>query len=337
MPSSKRIKSRIYTGCKIILFAFVIALIVRAFFIESYRIPSVQMENSILPGDFILVDKTAYGIRLPVSIPNLASLPDSISLNNKRYPLYFHIPYTRFQTSKVNRNDIVVYNIPTQPPGSVPVDRTPVSIGRCIGLPGDSLEVTENGYVINGQKYPLSPDMILPYHYAPENKNTIESGMEKLNIPTRELNDDIKNIKCLSRFECYLIEDKFSDSSLLSLSPDNTRNYRILIPKKNMSVEITPDNIPEYKQIIMEQENGKVEFNDEKVIINGKPIKYYKFNNDYYWMLCDNPRISSDSRHFGFISHNHLIGKARLIWFSKDPNQSISSGYRWNRILTKPN
>lgn len=266
---------------RILLIIFILVVVIRYFFIESYRMPSTQMENAILKGDFILVDKTVYGIRTPASFPDFDFIPDTIIAFTKKYPAFFNLNPYIWNSRPVKRNDIVVYHIPDS--SDYPVNRKSVSISRCIGLPGDSIEVINTDYFINGEKIAQSPDLMLSYCYDSLNCKKVYNMIKQLKIPLRESHT---GGILLSRYELYLINEQSEASGLLIKDSIQNFSYKLYIPEK------------------------------------------------HYWFLSDNMNESADSRHYGFIPHSHLIGKARMIWMSKEYSGNLLTGYRKNRIFS---
>ena len=323
----------------IILSALIIAIVLRTFFFESYRMPSFQMENAVLRGDYIFVNKTAYGVRMPMTWISFPFIPDSIPLLGVRtYSSFLSLPYTRLLEKKVKRNEIVLYNTPSLRK-DISVDKLPLSISRCIGLPGDSIEINEGNLYINGKKRVQSPDLILPYEYPQRFDSRICYAMEKLNIPFRETRTKTDSIvRYLSRFEAYSIREELPDSIEIRIQEKSDLNYKLFIPKKGTTINLLPSIVHIYLQVIIEeQKNKSVKIEDGKLYLENKVIDSYTFSRDYYWMLSDNTESSADSRHFGFIPETHIVGKAGLIWMSKDASQGFFKGFRKSRIFTKIN
>ncbi len=258
MSAGKIKKKRFLQWVKVIFVSLLIAFFIRCFIFESFRMPSSQMENAILPGDFICVNKLAYGIKTPAI--------------KEKIPQVCY-----FCTRSLKRNEIVLYKYNGH-----------VMISRCVGLPGDSLEVKDFDYLINGEKFPQSPNTILSYQYDIRMDTIVYSSIEKLHIPIR--NSFVENeqkIRDFSKYEFYTLKENLPDSIVFSRYTKENKPYKIRIPEGQ------------------------------------------------YWMLSDNVNDSADSRHFGFIPHEDLIGKASFIWFSKNPAEDIFHGYRWERIFTK--
>ena len=107
----------------------------------------------------------------------------------------------------------------------------------------------------------------------------------------------------------------------------------IWIPAKGKSISLTLDNIAIYERPIKVYENNDLEIREGKIYINGKEAKSYTFKMDYYWMMGDNRHNSADSRYWGFVPEDHIVGKPIFIWWSSDPDRGGFSGIRWNRLF----
>jgi len=320
---TKKKKRRILV---IILSALVIALILRAFVFESYRMPSSQMENAVLKGDYLFVNKLSYGIRMPMTWLSFPFVPDSIpALKIKTYSPLFPLPYARIFESRIKRNDVVLYNIPSLRK-DVPVDKLPLSISRCVGLPGDSIEMLNGNFFVNTKEVAQSPDLILPYQYLQPLDSQITHAMTQLHIPVRKivLNNDSNIIRHFSRFEVFSLREELPDSINISLVEREDLNYKLFIPQRGVAVKLTPENLHIYGQIILEEQKNNATLENGKLYIKNKPVDYYVFQSNYYWMLSDNADASADSRHFGFIPETHIVGKANLIWMSENSDRIFS-------------
>ena len=177
--------------------------------------------------------------------------------------------------------------------------------------------------------------------------------INKLNLKISELLDIEKKLTLTIRESLLLKNQNWIDSVLMNVNNSKTPNLNyfpnkipynwnedffgpIIIPKKNQIIKITKENLPLYKKIIVDYEKNKLKTSTEKIFINGKEVNEYKFKQDYYWMMGDNRHQSEDSRVWGFVPKDHIVGKPIFIWFSIDGiNDGIKNWkIRWDRVFT---
>ena len=108
----------------------------------------------------------------------------------------------------------------------------------------------------------------------------------------------------------------------------------VWIPKKGESIKLTLANLPVYERCIHVYEGNDLEVKNGKIFINGKQASSYTFKMDYYWMMGDNRHNSADSRYWGFVPEDHIVGKPLFVWWSSDPDRHGFSGIRWSRLFT---
>jgi signal peptidase I len=357
-----------------IIFAVFAAAFIRMFLIEMYKIPTSSMEGSLLVGDFLCVSKAHYGIRTPMTITMIPLLHNRIPfLNKESYLEKPNLPYGRVPAiEKIDRNEPVVFNYPEGDsvvitPGrtfsiydirrqgmanisnqdviSRPMDKMDHYIKRCIGLPGDSIQIRNRQVYINGE--PGTNPTNLQYAYV------VRSQGAPLNV--RKLKEFGVNLKD-SRDPIYMLNQKQVDQikamgnvsvevmeqAPRPLFPYDQRisgnwtvdNYGpIYIPKKGTTVPISPATIAPYRRVIEKYEQNELDIRAGNVFINGEEVTSYTFKMDYFWMMGDNRHNSEDSRVWGFVPEDHVVGKPLFIWFSTNEG-SIKNGIRWNRLFT---
>lgn len=309
---------------KVILVTLLIVFLARCFLIESFSVSSPQMESAISQNDKVLIDKTAYGIRLPVTVLSIPFTFDNIG-GFKSYSSSLKLPYKRIFERKAGLNDIVLFNNPIET--DKPLDKRSLILSRIVGLPGDSMEVREGMTMINGQRYTASPDMIESYKIKIPHNYDLDNIIEQHHIRIGEQAEEQDTlVLSLNKYDAFLLKEFLPDTvSLIPVKNDTIQTYKFTIPAKDKSIAITEDNFSYYKQIISwENNNSDVIFDNGMLIIDGIRQGIYSFKDDYYWVLSDNVDKSLDSRHLGFIPFSSIIGKARFIWYSKEKSHCFS-------------
>ena len=294
--------------------AVVVVLLLRGFAFTSCLIPSTGMENSLFQGERILVNKWSYGLRVP-----LMSL----------------FSYHRWCERSVRQQDVVVFNNPTAI-GQPTIDRREIYISRCIGTPGDTLLV-DSLFSVSSPEAQLNPDKKRLYTYPAAKEQLITSLMQTLSITNDGLmgSNDSTHVRSFSRYEYYLLEQAISDQNWIQpLTEKSEKELKpLIVPGKGKALRVYPWNITLLRNTLVMHEGKQAEIKNDTLYIDGKPTQHCFFTKDYYWMASNNSVNLSDSRLFGFVPQDHIIGKASLIWFSKEKGTGIFDGYRWNRFF----
>lgn len=294
--------------------AIAIVLLLRGFAFTSCLIPSTGMENSLFQGERILVNKWSYGLRLP---------------------LMSAFSYHRWRERPVQKQDIVVFNNPAgiQQPT---IDRREIYISRCIGTPGDTLLV-DSLFSVSSPEAQFNPDKKRLYTYPASKENLITSLIRTLSITNDGLmgSDDSTHVRSFSRYEYYLLEQAIGDRNWIRpLTEKQDKELKpLIVPSKGKALRVYPWNITLLRNTLVMHEGKQAEIKNDTLYIDGKPTQHCFFTKDYYWMASNNSVNLSDSRLFGFVPQDHMIGKASLIWFSKEKGTGILDGYRWNRFF----
>ena len=294
--------------------AIAIVLLLRGFAFTSCLIPSTGMENSLFQGERILVNKWSYGLRLP---------------------LMSAFSYHRWRERPVQKRDIVVFNNPAgiQQPT---IDRREIYISRCIGTPGDTLLV-DSLFSVSSPEAQFNPDKKRLYTYPASKENLITSLIRTLSITNDGLmgSDDSTHVRSFSRYEYYLLEQAIGDRNWIRpLTEKQDKELKpLIVPSKGKALRVYPWNITLMRNTLVMHEGKQAEIKNDTLYIDGKPTQHCFFTKDYYWMASNNSVNLSDSRLFGFVPQDHMIGKASLIWFSKEKGTGILDGYRWNRFF----
>lgn len=476
-------KSKIKEWGDSILFALVAASIIRTYVFEPFQIPTGSMEKTLLVGDFLFVNKLAYGPKVPVTPLSYPLVHNTVPwVNIKSYTTLEKGSYTRLPGfGGVNRYDVVVFNYPSgdtavydprMPNGLMghdyhgivineakrlymkqfdvqvnnlafqisdsirksnptqqydelalqnyannqasyrvlnqkaegfvrdieawkkkarkmlaedkiamdnsegriiehyglvyrPVDKRENYIKRCVGLPGDWMEIKKSVLYVNGKKANVAPEQNLRYDVSnillPSEATMKERfGLEiersdyysedggqtyKMNLTATEKG------KLMRAFPTALfeveIDDQYADNKLYKPTPldfmnnlnmfpkdlyinNTTTDFtKFQIPRKGQTITISKDNIAWYRRIISAYEGHSLVEKADGIYIDGKKTSKYTFAMNYYWLMGDNRYNSADSRVWGFVPEDHVVGRASLVWFSK----SAYAGIRWERLF----
>ncbi|MFA9188596.1 signal peptidase I [Flavobacterium magnesitis] len=382
-------KSGVEETVSSLLFAVVVATIVHTYFIQPFTIPTSSLEKSLLVGDYLFVSKFHYGARIPMTTVALPMVHDTIPFLKKKSYLFdddiskkesslknlFQLPYMRLPgIQKIERNDIVVFNQPADtlldmnnfnPDRNYykPIDKKTNLVKRCVGIPGDTLEV-RNGYVFIDGKSTKIPDRAkLQFSYTIKFKTQFSSYEQVSNLlksyditdgiaydsktgdyfvqATHEAVSKAKNNPYIESLKLRKDKNGFIN---LKTFPHNI-NYKwnadyygpIYIPKKGKTIALNTNVLPLYKRLITEYEGHQLAVKGNQIYIDDNIVSTYTFKQDYYWMMGDNRDNSIDSRFWGFVPYDHVVGKPIFIWFSWNTDGKGINKIRWNRMFTTVN
>lgn len=259
---------------KVLFWVILIAIIVKAFAIDAFRIPSSSMENTLQPGDFVLANKFAYNISTPKEIP-FANLP---------------IPYANlFEIGKPEINDVVIFQFPEGFESDSKKEGTKY-IKRVVAGPHDTLRITEGNVFVNGKQI------------------TLPSSFKKPQLLDEE-----------SFVREETIYPPGAKWNRLSYGP-------IIIPAKSDTINISPENFERWQSVIV-MDHGERSLLSEGTLVtlDGRAIFEYVLTQDHYFVIGDNFEESMDSRNFGFITDNMIIGKAMFVYWSYN-SEKIAPG-----------
>ena len=334
------------------MFAVLAATLIRTFFIEAYQIPTSSMEKSLLVGDFLFVSKANYGARVPMTPISFPFVHHTMPVvGGKSYSEALKLPYYRLPGfQKIKNNDVVVFNYPAEELKR-PVDKKENYIKRCLAIPGDQFEVRDGDVYVNGKEVPNPPQSQTSYSILTSRSIPMRT-FEEMNITeggpngyeggytvhtTAENRDKLKampNVKSIE--EEVQKSGKFPDIFPNHESFDwNVDNYgTIYVPRAGDEITLDSQNYYIYERVIREYEgNEDFSYIDGRFSIGGQEISSYTFKMNYYFMIGDNRHRSLDSRFWGFVPEDHIVGKALFIWMSMDPQGSGLSKIRWGRIF----
>ena len=466
-----------------LLFALVAASIIRTYVFEPFQIPTGSMEKTLLVGDFLFVNKLAYGPKVPVTPFSYPLVHNTVPwINIKSYASIETSEYTRLPGfTSINRYDVVVFNYPSgdtavydprmpnglmghdyhqivnqealrlyrnsvdfeqyqyeasnkfkkelnelnknlpdslkrtqddlngmiedyvyvkfivnidkwrnearkyiadgqtfsQNEGMIiehygivyrPVDKRENYIKRCVGIPGDWLEIKESELWVNGKKAKVFPNQNLMYtatNIAIDASFMEKIGLEKERYDYRAIDENDASAGYhlhLTKSQLAKVEKRYPDAKIelhlipqygdtssmyqptnmdyvknLSMFPKdpyvnntNTDFEKFQVPKKGQTIAINKNNIAWYRRIITAYEGHTLSEKKDGIYIDGKKTTKYTFGMNYYWMMGDNRYNSADSRVWGFVPEDHIVGKASLVWLSKSPYK----GFRTERFFT---
>ena len=234
-----------------------------------------------------------------------------------------------------------------------PVDKRENFIKRCIGIAGDTIQIVDKVVYINGKEEQNPGERQFKYKVLTNGTSINKRNLERLGITeqissgnqgayTMTLTDEavgkLKNYSNVVSVEPIIIPAGYRDPNIFphdSTFHWNVDNFGpILVPKKGMTIPINTTNISLYNRIIDVFEGNDLDVRGNKIFINGKEADTYTFKMDYFWMMGDNRHNSADSRYWGFVPEDHVVGEAVFVWLSLDKNKSLFDGkIRWNKLL----
>jgi signal peptidase I len=336
-----------------IAFAVVAATLIRTFFIEAYTIPTSSMEKSLLVGDFLFVSKVNYGARAPITPVSFPFAHNTMPVvGGNSYIEWPNMPYMRLPGfQKIKNNDVVVFNYPAE--DGRPLDKKENYIKRCLGIAGDSLAVINQQVFVNAVAAENPPKM--QFKYFVQTDGTFDEKVAKRNditeggrisdqgdfelLLTKDAKDDLLQQSWVKKVENTLQAKGAGASYIFPFKENwgwNVDNFGpIYIPKAGDNIKLDTVTYFIYERAIKVYENNPtLEMKDNKVYLEGKEITSYTFKQNYYFMMGDNRHNSADSRFWGFVPEDHIVGKALFTWMSLDPNETnIFKKIRWNRIF----
>lgn len=195
----------------------------------------------------------------------------------------------------------------------------PLFLSRCIGMPGDTIRISNDGYRVNGKLIPHSPRSLSTYIVTQDALDEVLGIQKKLNIPLRNLKEEPFGISfSLTSFEEYQLREELSEDANIRFLRNSMESYELIVPQKGRAYRLDAAALTACREAIQAEAGDKAVFCDGKLFLDGREAAFFFFDQDYYWMLSDNANEAVDSRHLGFIPRDHIVGNAWLCWYSKE-------------------
>jgi signal peptidase I len=339
-PAEQANAFRLREGFKVLLIALVVALFVRTFVLEGFRIPTESMEKSLLVGDFVLVSKLHYGPRLPLTI--------GIPLTDW-YLRDASLPYLRLPGfTQVQRGDAIVFNYPLD---LAPVDRRVHYIKRVVALPGDSLALRDKHLYVNGRRVAPLPTMQQRWHarmdaaarfpldslwaYGATQVTRLGRSVDEIAFEATEtVAQQVAQWPQVQQVTPYVQDnDPGFGMRIFPIGSGFGRdNYGPLhVPQRGDTLIVNDETWLQYKELITRHEGHQARLLPGGIPeIDGVQTTQYVVEQDYFFVMGDNRDSSVDSRVWGFVPRDHIVGKAILIYFSWDAEAGKP---RFDRLL----
>jgi signal peptidase I len=347
-----------------ITFAVVAATLIRWTAVEAYVIPTPSMEDSALVGDFLFVSKLHYGTRTtdtPLQLP--LSHQKVWFTDVPSYVSWIKLPAYRLPGfTSVKNGDVVVFNVPQKEQNDGlehPISLKSNYVKRCVGIPGDRLEIRNQQVYINN--VPQANPRKMKFSYLVTTRDEIHKrNLTKLGLGsddyyylgrsstaeayyrmllTPEQVETVKGQPYITSFEEDYTRGAGPESDIFPASM-NTRwngdNYGpLVLPKEGMTIQVNDSTMGIYgKTIVQFEHNSKAELANGRLFIDGQEVSKYTFRQGYYFMMGDNRHNSLDSRYWGFVPHDHIVGKPIFVWMSIDQEGDLFNKIRWKRLLS---
>lgn len=343
---------------ELLFIALILVPLINIFLLQSYAIPTSSMESEMLVGDKLFVSKIHYGPRVPMTPLALPYVHNSV-FGAQSYTEAVSLPYMRMPgISTLTNNNIVVFNYPGNDPGGSPdhpVDKRTNYVKRCVGIAGDSLKIVDGEVYINGSLLERPEKSQFMYRVVLDTPGGLSKRVRK-KLGIREIQSDGSNSGI---FAMHLTDKAAEELGKMKIvvnieklihpqgrtferqgifGNDTTKNWNrdnygsIYIPKAGEKVKITSENHTLYDKAIKVYENNPTyKFENGQASINGNPIEEYAFKMNYYFMMGDNRHHSLDSRYWGFVPEDHIVGKPVFVWLSTESNGTWSEWIRWDK------
>jgi len=315
--------------------------------LESVVVTDSRMETSLYPGDVVVVNEMVFGKRFPNTLLTLPFFRNNIPLTS--IPSYFNwieLPYFRLPGfGEVEYNDLIAFNYPLE--YDLPTDKKTVVVKRCVGLPGDTVAVSDKKVFVNRllvtsltyckYRYRIVSKEPLSEEYLNE-RCIYEGGMVLApNVYdfyiTNEQADSLRNDSLIKNVNIMKIPRNmdatlfFPNSGFYSWNLDYFGD--VVVPSKGTTVKLDIKTLPLYFLLIDYYEENDIYTQDQKILINGTEVTEYTFKYNYYFVMDDNRDNSKDSRIWGFVPETHLLGKASFVFYTASSGKNTW----WSRFI----
>lgn len=336
-------KGKIREWLDAMVFAVVVMVILRTLFFDLFQIPTPSMEKNLLVGDYLFVSKVHYGTRTPMTlgIPFTPIYLKGLTLPHMRIPGF----------SSVKRGDAIVFNWPADQVDVI--ERRMHYIKRVVGLPGETVRVVDKQVVVDGEAQELMAGMqqYWEVHKSDPRIQLNRSALEELGISEVIQTSDQSVVQLIatelaaetvaawpwveSVNPAVAPYSQGYDAAMYppgqGWTPDNYGP--VTIPKAGVSIELTSDSWRIYETVMTRYEGHEAQMaGDGTFMIDGQPATHYTFEQDYYWVMGDNRDNSEDSRFWGFVPMDHVVGKALMVYFSWDKDSMLP---RFKRLFSR--
>lgn len=324
-----------------LLISSLIVLFLALFAVRFFFIQGSSMKRTLLPGDMVFVDKLGFGARLPFH-------PISIPYSSRFYLSSIELPYIRMPgLTGIHHKDVIAFDNPMGPM-DLPKDKRRVMVKRCVGLPGDTLAILGGVVRVNGEPLERPSGVIVHYHMKARRASFADHIFEEHGIEKPiKLSNRGDYVVPLTQAEVARLE---ADSAVSFVKPwrgDMVQNSGFFpdhpgypwrpgnvgplwVPEKGATVELDTSTLPLYERIIEVYEGHHLKVADSVIRIDGEVRSSYTFEMDYFYVLGDSRPYSKDSRVWGFLPEDHIVGRVLFVLYSYDM-EGEERGFRWGR------